>query len=1275
MKRLLYVLTTACLFLSVCVGCKEKDEEPEEIPTNLSINKTSFSVDALESKESFVVLSNKDWSIATQSSWLTFAPASGKADSQISVEMTVSANPETEERSAVATVTADDKTVQIEILQSAKEEIIIDIPGIEIADEKFMQYIAEHFDLNGDGKITEDEAEAVTLIDCSGKAIESLAGLEHFVNLETLICDDNLLTALDISKNTLLVNVSCNNNAIQSLDFSENTRLKALSCQSNQLAELVIAHVAEPRSLDDGAVALSAGEADEPCALETLNCSNNKLTVLDLSNSAKLIALDCSNNRLTGLNVSNCGALTTLDCTNNQLADLNVSGDAALATLDCSNNQLKALDVIGCDALAALDCSDNQLAALNVSGCDALAALDCTKNQLAGLDVSGGGALTTLDCSSNQLKTLDASNCTSLTTLDCSDNKLTDLNVSGNTALSTLDCSSNLLAGLNVSDNAALSTLDCSDNKLTALDVSANAALKVLDCSSNGLTLLDVSGNDLLEKLNCLNNELLTKILLDEGQTIPDLKYDSENTQIKYPAPPPPDKVLVNIPDASFKAYLVANFDKDKDGEISEDEALAIIEIRSNRMEIATMTGIECFPNLEVLYCNGNKLTSLNLTGNLKLKELSCAENDFSSLDLSHNVLLSRLYVNMCKLTNLDVKANTELAVINCSENNLNALDVTRNVKLETLLCQRNYLISLDLRLNRVLSRLNCTGNANLLTVILEQGQRIAYLDIAPPTTIVYATYLEFKDPAFLAYLLANFDADGDGRITEAEVKNITVMDCSNLGIESLDNLNLFTNLTSLTCTGNKLTSINLTTLTKLVTLNCDNNKLANLNISQNTALVTLDCSHNELSSVTTSTNKELKTLICNDNKIISLGLSQNTKLETLLCQNNALIAFIELVNNLSISTLNCKGNPQLQRIYLQGGQEIENIIYDENITSIRYRDPGGVTSITIDDSQFADYLLKNFDKDGNGLLSIEEALAVRTINCSGLGIVSLGGIEYFTNLTSLNCSDNLLTYLPISGLTALELLDCSDNQIGALDLTPLVNLKNLNCRRNQLTTLNIMRNHELTTLDCQGNQLTTLNIRQNSKIRTVICFDNAPVFVVYRSSSQSSVSISSNVTVITTDVQGVHIDDPIFEDYLIVNFDTNHDGTLDQSEQDAITSINCSSMKITSLVGIKAFKNLNELHCGDNNLTSLDLDDLAYLEQVYCFDNKLTSIKVDNCTRLGVLYCPGNLLTSLDVSGNANLRVLDCTENPRLQTVYLSTSNHSADMVAKDDHTTIAFK
>ena len=180
--------------------------------------------------------------------------------------------------------------------------------------------------------------------------------------------DNNQLTALDVSKNTELTNLSCDNNQLTALDVSKNTELTGM------------------------------------------DCDNNQLTALDVSKNTALGSLSCHNNRLTALDVSKNTELTNLYCYNNQLTALDVSQNTSLEWIFCYNNQLTALDVSQNTALKYLYCYNNQLTALDVSKNTVLTTLGCSGNQLTSLDLSKNKALTWLNISNNDIKdaTMDA---------------------------------------------------------------------------------------------------------------------------------------------------------------------------------------------------------------------------------------------------------------------------------------------------------------------------------------------------------------------------------------------------------------------------------------------------------------------------------------------------------------------------------------------------------------------------------------------------------------------------------------------------------------------------------------------------------------------------------------------------------------------------------------------------------------------------------------------------------------------------------------------------
>ena len=139
----------------------------------------------------------------------------------------------------------------------------------------------------------------------------------------------------------------------------------------------------------------------------------------------------------------------------------------------------------------------------------------------------------------------------------------------------------------------------------------------------------------------------------------------------------------VSIPDTAFLYALIEEgVDTNGDGEISYSEAESVTHLDVSGEGITDLSGIEAFVNLGDLTCSNNQLTSLDVTGCASLTRLSCAGNQLSSLDVSNNTALEGLYCNENQLTTLDVSKNTELKTLACGKNKLSNLDISKNIKL-----------------------------------------------------------------------------------------------------------------------------------------------------------------------------------------------------------------------------------------------------------------------------------------------------------------------------------------------------------------------------------------------------------------------------------------------------------------------------------------------------------------------------------------------------------------------------------------------------------------
>lgn len=157
---------------------------------------------------------------------------------------------------------------------------------VNIPDANFKNALLNHIpdiDTNNDGKIQLSEAEVVIDLSIPTQNINSLEGIQFFVNIEVLDCSDNQLEALNISQNQNLETLSCQKNQLTDLGLSQNFNLTHLDCSQNLLTTLNLASQQN---------------------LGILNCRNNQLTQLDASQKTNLRELYCHNNQITTLNIS-----------------------------------------------------------------------------------------------------------------------------------------------------------------------------------------------------------------------------------------------------------------------------------------------------------------------------------------------------------------------------------------------------------------------------------------------------------------------------------------------------------------------------------------------------------------------------------------------------------------------------------------------------------------------------------------------------------------------------------------------------------------------------------------------------------------------------------------------------------------------------------------------------------------------------------------------------------------------------------------------------------
>ena len=90
-----------------------------------------------------------------------------------------------------------------------------------------------------------------------------------------------------------------------------------------------------------------------------------------------------------------------------------------------------------------------------------------------------------------------------------------------------------------------------------------------------------------------------------------------------------------NVPDANFElALLNLGYDFVIDGVVETSAIDTITELYINNENIADLTGIEDFIALKSLFCYNNNLSTINLSNNTQLFEVTCSGNNLIYIDL-----------------------------------------------------------------------------------------------------------------------------------------------------------------------------------------------------------------------------------------------------------------------------------------------------------------------------------------------------------------------------------------------------------------------------------------------------------------------------------------------------------------------------------------------------------------------------------------------------------------------------------------------------------------
>ena len=618
-----------------------------------------------------------------------------------------------------------------------------------------------------------------------------------------------------------------------------------------------------------------------------------------------------------------------------------------------------------------------------------------------------------------------------------------------------------------------------------------------------------------------------------------------------------------NFPDTNFRNYLLSLYPK---GYITKTELQNLTTLNVANKSISNMKGIEKLIYLKELRCWNNSFTSLNLNSNTALTYLDCAPNS--------------------QLTSLSIGSCTNLETLTCYNTGITSLFLNNLSNLKSLSCYSTKLTDLWVFNKPQLTSIDC-HNCTSLTELNCNSNALTTLNVTGNTALTYLTCFSNSNLSSITGL--------------ADCTAIYVLDCHSCALTDLSAANSLTNLKTLYCYYNKLTSLTLNNKSKLSSLDCSNNTLMTL----------LECYSNALTSLTVTGNTALKTLRCYNNSNLSsiTGLADCTAMTLLNCHDCA-ITDLSVVNSFTnLTELYCYNN-------LLGSLTLN---YKNKLTTVYAYDNKWMTEASI------------------------TSTAVKSLNLSGCKALKTLRCCFNPSLTSLN----------VTGNTAMNYLDCNpcDNLSSISGLSSCTSLATLICSFCAFTDLSAVNSlPNLVELYCNNNKLTSLTLTNKSKLTTVYAIKNT---------TMTSASINNNSALTSLDITGCTALQSLYcqannlsslsltgcTALQTLSCEGNKLTSLDVSAQTNLINLHCYSNQLTAL-NVNNNTNLKYLYCYNNQLTALNVSSKTNLLRVDCYSNMLTSLNVQGCSKLETLNCYNNKLTSLYLQGCTALSLIDCYKN-----------------------------
>ncbi|WP_420573674.1 LamG-like jellyroll fold domain-containing protein [Kordia sp.] len=740
------------------------------------------------------------------------------------------------------------------------------------------------------------------------------------------------------------------------------------------------------------------------------------------------------------------------------------------------------------------------------------------------------------------------------------------------TNLFTVIANGNTFTSLDVSNNPNLNTIIANNNpNLTTFVTAAGNNIRTLNLSNSGLTQLDTSlllnletldaSNNMIASLDLISNGMLDNVYVQNNAlTFLNVANGDNGNILDFNATGNSDLTCINVDDASA-GYLAA-WQKDTtasfgehcyDTMVPDDNFEAYLETHDDTGNIVPLGSNRSMGNG---IANDDHVRTSRISGVTSLNISSSMIADITGIE--DFAALEILDFSGNGVGNFDLSNNGTLKELYCASNGMSNFNIAANINLEIFDCSDNSNLTIDVSSNINLKELNAANNGT--------------------TSLVLGT------------------------------------------ISSLEKLNL---------ANNNIPTIDFSNLSNLTDLDLDNNFDFNVSdYSPLANLVNLNVDQTSLTSINLSTNVLLETLSINFLGGLTLDLSYNTALTSLSAQTSDLTSLnIQNGNNANITFFDARFN-ELSCIQVDNpaASYLSTWLKDANTS---FGSDCSLTSIL--DVNF-EYHLENHDANGNvvavgspnsmgngilddGLVLTSRISGVTYLDISGNSIDQLDGLEAFTALEILICSENNFNEFDFSQLPLLRELTMSDLIFPILDLSSNLNLEKLIYNNANSTSLNIGNNTMITELNIGNNNIGSFDFAPYTTLEILNLSGNMGLF-------ESTFTTLSNLKELN--VNGVGILSLNLSNNLLLEslaLDEALGFNLDLSSNTALTSLSARNAELSG-INIQNGNNANityfdaEQNSTTMNCIQVDDPNASYLNTwdvdsnvVFTLDCSLTNI------------------------------------------------------------------